>query len=460
MLSGMPMDTPQPAKRPAIVAALIETFGFSPAVATVVVFLVAVLLGLAAFWVIRSAPPRTVVLTSGPEGSSFRRTADNYQKALAKRGVALEIRPSGGSLDNLQRLQAGAVDIGFVTGGISEGQDLGGLMSLGSVAYQPLLVFYRSPAPIERLSELAGRQVAVGAPGSAARVLALTLLKANGIEGAPTAFLDLDAGAAATALLEGKVDAIFLTGDSASTQTLRSLMRSQDVRLYNFDQADAYVRRYTFLNKIELPEGSIDLGRNLPASNVTLVGPTVELVARKALNPALSDLLLEVAREVHGRPGLLQKRGEFPAPLEHEFPLSAEAQRYYKSGMGFTYRIIPSFWLANLVNRTLVAVVPLAIILIPVLRVLPLGYRMRIRLRLFKCYRPLLKLERDSYGSLTPERVAELQARLDEIEHAVDAVRVPASFADQFYELRTHVAFVRQRLNAAEARLGKPESKG
>ncbi len=203
--------------------------------------------------------------------------------------------------------------------------------------------------------------------------------------------------------------------------------------MFNFDQADAYVRRYSFLNKIELPEGSIDLGRNLPAGNVTLVGPTVELVARKELNSALSDLLLEVAREVHGRPGLLQKRGEFPAPLEHEFALSGEAQRYYKSGMGFTYRIIPSFWLANLVNRTLVAVVPLAIILIPVLRVLPLGYRMRIRLRLFKCYRPLLKLERDSYGSLTPERVAELQTRLDEIEHAVDAVRVPASFADQFW---------------------------
>src|SRR6218665_2912168 len=127
MLSGIPMDAPQPARRPAIVAALIETFGFSPAVATVVVFTVAALLGLAALWVIRSAPPRIVVLTSGPEGSSFQRTADNYQKALAERGVPLEIRPSGGSLDNLKRLQAGEVDIGFVTGGITEGQELGGL---------------------------------------------------------------------------------------------------------------------------------------------------------------------------------------------------------------------------------------------------------------------------------------------------------------------------------------------
>lgn len=449
------METTKPAKRSAIVTALIETFGFSPAVATAVVFLMAVLLGLAAFWVIRSAPPRTIVLSGGPEGSSFQRTADNYQKALAKHGITLEIRPSGGSLDNLARLQAGEVDIGFVTGGISEGKDLSGLMSLGSVAYQPLLVFYRNPAPIERLSELAGKQVVVGANGSAARQLALTLLKANGIEGAPTTFVDLDAGAAATALLEGKVDAVFLTGDSASTQTLRSLMRSTDVRLFNYDQADAYLRRYAFLNKIVLPEGSIDLGRNLPATEVTLVGPTVELVARRELHSALIDLLLEVGKDIHGRASLLQKRGEFPAPLEHEFTLSEEAKRYYKSGMGFTYRILPSFWLANLINRLLVVVVPLAIILIPVLRLLPLGYRMRIQLKLFKCYRPLQRLERDSYGPLTAERIAELQGRLDEIEAGVDALRVPASFADQFYELRTHVALVRQRLNAAGAKLAK-----
>ena len=448
--------TIKPAKRSAVVTALIETFGFSPAAATAVVILFLLAAALAAFWVVRSAPPRTVVISSGPEGSSFQRWAEAYQKALAGHGVTLEIRPSGGSLDNLQRLQAGdGVDIGFVTGGVSEDKDLSGLMSLGSVAYQPLLVFYRNPVPIERLSELAGKQVSLGTPGSAARTLALALLQANGITGAPTTFVDLDAAAASAALQEGKLDAVFLMGDSASTQTLRTLMRAPDVRLFSFDQADAYQRRYAFLNKIELPEGAIDLGRNLPATNVTLVGPTVELVARTSLHPALSDLLLGVAQDVHGKANLLQKRGEFPAPLEHEFALSSDAASYYKAGKGFTYRLIPSFWLANLVNRLLVAVVPLALVLIPALRLLPVGYRLRIRLKLFKCYRPLLRLERDSYGPLTAERVTELQARLDEVEAAVDALRVPASFADQFYELRTHVAFVRQRLDAAMGKVGK-----
>ena len=445
------METPKEKKRLGIVTALIETFGFSPAVASVVALCLGVLCLLAVVWVFRSAPPRTLVLTSGPEGSSFQRWALAYQKILATKGVTLEVRPSGGSLNNLERLQAAdsGVDIGFVPGGLVKDANFSGLRSLGSVAYQPLWVFYRSPTPIGRLSELAGKRVAVGAPGSGTRALALTLLTANGITGAPTIFVDSEAGAAATDLLEGRLDAVFLMGDSAPLQTLRSLIRSPDVQLFNFVQADAYVRRNDSLTKIELPQGSIDLAKNLPAQDIALLGPTVELIAREGLHSALSDLLLDAAKEVHGRPGILQKRGEFPAALEHEIPLSDDAQRYYKSGKSFLYKIIGSPWLASLLNRILVAVVPLMLVVIPAIRFLPVAYRLSIQMRLYRCYRPLLRVERESFGPLTPERVQELLGRLDEIEATVNRLKVPASFADRFYWLRSHLSFVRQRLESS-----------
>jgi TRAP-type uncharacterized transport system substrate-binding protein len=389
------------------------------------------------------------VLTSGPEGSTFHRWAESYQKELAVHQVTLEIRPSAGSAENLQRLQAGSgVDIGFVAGGLGEGADLNGLVSLGSVAYQPLLLFYRSPAPLNRLSELGGKRIAVGAPGSGARTLATTLLQANGVTPTSAVFVELDADAATAALVEGKLDAMFLMGDSAPLQTLRTLVRTRDVMLFSFRQADAYLRRYAFLNRIVLPEGSFDLGANLPAQPVTLVGPTVEFVAREGLNSALTDLLLEVARKVHGKAGLLQRQGEFPAPLQHEFKLSSDAVRYYKSGQGFLYDRLP-FWFASLGSRILVAAIPLMLLLIPVFRFLPVVYQLSIRLRLYKCYRPLMRLERDSLGPLTAEQIHERRQRLDEIEEAVNRLRVPASFADQFYELRLHIAYVRQRLEAA-----------
>jgi len=445
------MDIPKEKNRPRMVAALMETFGLSPTVASVVALVIVTIGLLSVIWFVRSAPPRTLTLTSGPTGSSFRRFADSYQKLLATHGVKLVVLPSEGSLENLQRLQSArsGVDIGFVQGGVTEGANPSNLVSLGSVAYQPLWIFYRNPTQIIRLSELAGKRVAVGAVGSGTHALALTLLQTNGITGAPTTLVDLDASAAAAGLLDGKIDAVFLMGDSAPIQTLRTLIHASDVQLYNFTQADAYVRRYSYLNKMALPEGSIDLGKNLPAQDVVLIGPTVELVARKELNSALSDLLLEVAQEVHGKASLLQKRGEFPAPLEHEIAISDDAARYYKSGKGLLYRTVHSFWLASLLNRLLVAIVPIALVLIPAIRFLPIAYKWRIQLRIYRCYRPLLLLERDASGSLTRERGQDLLRRLDEIEEAVNRLKVPASFADQFYGLRGHIAFVRQRLKTA-----------
>lgn len=445
---GVSMEKAKERKRLGIITTLIETFGFSPAVATATALFCLAIVVLAVAWLVHSAPPRKIVLTSGPEGSSFQRWALAYEKQLATHGMTLEIRPSAGSIDNLQRLHDAKsdVDIGYVQSGLAKEADLDGLMSLGSLAYQPLWVFYRGSAPISRLSELAGKRLAIGLQGSGSRALALTLLQANGITGAPTAFLDTDPGAAATDLLEGRIDAVFLMGDSAPLQTLRTLTHAQDVRLFNFEQADAYVRRNAFLSKMHLPAGSIDLGKNIPADDVVLVGPTVELIAKDNLNPAVSDLLLEVATKVHGNSGLLQKRGEFPAPIEHEIPLSDDAVRYYKSGKGFLYRTVHNFWLASLLNRMLVVVVPLILVAIPTVKLFPAAYRFSIQLRLYRCYRPLLRVERDSFGSLSAERVEELLQRVDEIEDALNRLKVPASFGERFYALRSHLVFIRERL--------------
>jgi hypothetical protein len=156
-------------------------------------------------------------------------------------------------------------------------------------------------------------------------------------------------------------------------------------------------------------------------------------------------LLLDAAQEVHGGAGLLKRRGEFPAPLEHNFPISPDASRFYKSGKSFLYRSMP-YWLASLVRRILLAFVPAIVVLIPGLRVLPALYRLRIRLRLYRWYRALLALERGSPGASAPEKRRQWLAKLDHIETEVNRLKVPASFADQFYGLREHIQFVRDRM--------------
>jgi NMT1-like family len=431
-----------------VLSTFTENFGMTRTAAVGTVFFIAAVIIAAVFWSIHSAPPRTLIITSGPAGSSYERIAERYRDILLSNGVTLKILPSEGSVENLRRLSDPKfrVDIGFVQTGEPESDQKASLLSLGSISYQPLLIFYRSSAPVNLLSDFSGKKLAIGAPGSGARTLAMTLLGTNGVRAdATTTFLDLDAEDAAKGMLDGKVDAVFLMGDSASPQTMRTLLRAPGVQMYDFKQADGYTRRFAYLNKLDLPRGSIDLGKDLPPDDVHLIGPTVELVGRAKLHPALCDLLLEAAREVHGNATLLQRRGEFPAPLKQELKINPEATRYYESGKTFLYRSLP-FWLASLVNRLLVAIVPMVLLLIPGLKLVPTAYKLRTQLRIYRWYRNLLKVERDLFGEISPGKREELRRRLDQIEESVNRMKIPASFAGQFYGLREHIGFVRRRI--------------
>jgi hypothetical protein len=407
-----------------------------------------------ALWItlkfVQPAPPDSITISSGPEGSSFASFAERYRKILARQGVKLKVLASQGSVDNLKRLAdpKSGVDIGFVQGGLAAQADTSELYSLGSIFYTPVYLFYRAPKPIARLSELSGKRIAIGREGSGTFVLAASLLRANGIEGKdkdPTRLVGLQGEAAEEALRGGQVDAAFLMGDSAAFANIRDLIRSEGVRLFDFQQADAYALRFRYLTKLGLPPGALDLGRNLPAAPLTLVAPTVELIARGDLHPALSDMLIEAAREVHGRSNLFQKAGEFPAPLEHEYRISGDAARYYKSGKSFVYRHLP-FWLASLVDRIVVVLVPLAVILIPGMKLVPWAYRWRITQRIYRRYTELMALERAAFQQTTPQERADLLRRLDKIEERVITLKLPGSFADQVYLLRSHIGFVRARL--------------
>ncbi len=414
------------------------------------VLLVTALAIVAAYWFVRPAPPKTITIASGPEGSNFRLTAEKYRKILARNGIKLQIVPSEGSLDNLRMLcnPAAHVDVGFVQGGVTEGKNVENLVSLGSVFHVPLVVFYRAPAPVDFISTLAGKRLAIGPEGSGTRVLALTLLKANGIEqGGTTPLLDLGGEEASQALIDGKIDAAFLMGDSATPPVMRKLLWTSGIRMLSFPQADAYARRYPYLNKLDLPMGAFDFGKNVPAQDIHLIGPTVELVARDTLHPALSDLLIEAAREVHGKATLLQHAGEFPAPLEHEFRISDDARRYYTSGKSFLYRSLP-FWLASLVDRLLVVVVPVIVLLIPGLKLVPTIYSWRIRSRIYRQYGILIGLERSMLAQPSPEERQELLRRLDDVEAEVNKMKMPLSYAEQFYVLRDHIMFVRDRYSS------------
>lgn len=438
---------PQPVNR--LTAPVIEIFGLSPAQALLTVALGALFLVAAIIWFVKSAPPRTIVITAGAPGSSFESNAQKYRELLAKKGVTLEILPSQGSLENLQRLNDRnfKVDVGFVQGGVTNPPGTGNnLVSLGSIAYEPLLVFYRAPSAIGLLSGFAGKRVTIGAAGSGTRALALQLLALNGITpGGSTTLLDLDGNEAAQALIAGRADAVFLMGDTTSPKVMRQLEVEPGIQMFDFTQANGYSRRISYVNKLVLPEGSIDFGKNVPSHDLNLIGPTVELIARDKFHPALSDLLIEAAQATNGAPGLFKNRGEFPAAIQHDFPISANALRYYKSGKSFFYAYLP-FWLASLVSRVVVVILPLIVVAIPALRAIPAAFKWRMQMKINRWYRELLALERGIPGEQTPAKREKLLAQLARIESEVNKMKVTTSFAGQFYDLRANILFVRNAI--------------
>ena len=395
------------------------------------------------------APPHTITIGTGPKGSQFENMAERYRTILERNGIQLKIAVTDGSLDNLKRLSdpKSHIDIALVQSGTPTDGVADNLVSLGSLFYEPLQVFYRAPQPLERLSQFQGR-IAIGPEGSGVRTLSLALLKANGIEpGGSVQLLDLEGDAARKALIHGQVEAIFLSGDSASPATLRQMTHTDGVRLFNFVRAEAYVRRFPYLSRLTVPPGAFDLGEDLPSTDVTLLAPTVELIAHQNLHPALVDLLIQAARDVNGHANILQTAGQFPNSSASNFPLSDEATRYYKSGdKSLTYRYLP-FWLASLVNRILVVLVPALVIVLPSLKYLPQLYNWRITRHIHRIYGELMELERESLGQVGPERRTQLLADLEEIENSVIALKIPGSHAEPAYQLREHIELARHNLS-------------
>lgn len=431
-------------------SSVMEVLDIGPVAAVTLLLVMTTVLVAGIVFFVRSAPPSEITFTSGPEGSMFHRTALRYQKALEASGVKVKILTSQGSVENLNRLtsEKNKADLALIQGGIVDRDDanLKDIVSLGAISNQPIFFFYRGTAA-DQLVDAKGKVIAIGPEGSGTRKISLKLLELNGItetESGGTKLLNLDADDAVQALIEKKIDAAFVMGENVAVKDLRRLMRSNDIELLNFKRnAAAYIRKVDYLSELDLPEGVIDFGLNIPSTDVTLVGPMVELVAVSSLHPALSDLILDAAMSIHARPGLFQRRGEFPMPVGHIIKLSEDADRFYKSGKTLLYRHLP-FWLASLISRILVVIIPMLVVLIPVVRIIPWLFRWRSQLRIRRLYRALMQIEEAYKRERDPEKIAELHKNFSRIDNLVQEMRVRPAFAEQFYHLRGHIDYVRR----------------
>ena len=426
--------------------------------AWIVAFCVAALLATYVMFV-EPPPPHKIVIATGARNGAYYHFAEKYADELQKEHLTVEVRETAGSVENLRLLgEAGSgVSVAIVQSGVGSPEDVQHFFALGSLYREPLWVFYRGEERLERVSQLAGKRIGVGPAGSGTYAVAMRLLAANGLiepkapgATAPAVLVREPVTTAAAALKKGELDAAFFVA-AFDAEYILSLLNDRSVHLLSFDQHEAYHRRFRFLSPVTVPAGMVNLGRNIPAQDVALLAPTAMLAVRKDFHPALVPLLLATATRIHSKGDELSSPGEFPSASYCDFPVSDDAKRFYESGLPVLQRLLP-FWLASLVDRAKVMLIPLVMLLMPLIRAAPPLMRWRARRKIYVWYSDLRDIDQRSLTGMSAHELDEELARLKHIEHQVAHVDVPLSYMEEFYHLRLHLGMLQLRLAEMRAR--------
>ena len=412
-----------------------------------------VICGFAIAWFyIQPAPPRKIVMATGPTDGAYYQFGMVYAEYLQRQGITLELRATAGSMENYDWLQKeNGADLAIVQGGTAprELRRTGEIESLASLYFEPVWVFYRSDESVADLRDLTNKRIAIGRENSGTAAIARLLLEENGIGSEDgSTFVPSGGRQAVLQLLNDEVDvAVFVT--SPSSPLVRQLIASGDIRLLSFERHEAYTRRHPFLTSVTLERGVIDLENDHPRTDVHLIAPAANLVANQGLHDALIPLLLRTTTDTHQPKAGLFDPGRLPSAEFAEFPVNLSARRYFDEGPPFLQRYLP-FWIASAIDRGKILLLPAITLLLPLFRIAPPLYRWSIRSRIFRWYEVLRGIESDLRNNASAAKLRKHAQTLSEMDGELDDLQtVPLSFMEEFYNLRLHVEFVERRVARA-----------
>ena len=422
---------------------------YSP-LALVVSFFILLIIFFGVLWVLVPPPPKSIEMATGFPTGLYYQFGERLKAELSKDGVDLQVRSTGGTLDNLSLLKdpKSGVDFAMVQGGVANVSDYPNLVSVAGMFYEPIWVWYRESAfkneggQLKILSQLKGKRVSIGNEGSGTLVLTQNLLRTSGITDQEISAERLKPDDAITKFNNGELDAVFIVA-AAEAPILRKFYSIPGIRLMNFDQADAYTRNLTYLSKVTVPRGLLSIQHDQPRQDIQVMAATATLVAHENVSPALISLMLGASYDILKSYSRLQKVGEFPSAAGLDFPLDGDAEIYLKDGPSFLHRHLP-FWTAVWAGRFVKIVIPLLVILIPLFTYIPSTKNFFLRLKLAQVYEELKVIERNSQN---PDLKEKNFKDLADIERRVGNIKVSMLDAKELYDLKGHVGDVRIRLN-------------
>ena len=403
-------------------------------------------------------PPSTLPIAGSISGDHYERVANRYKQILARQGIVLDVQSTSGAVDNLNLLRDAnsGIQVGFVQGGISNGQQAAGLLSLGQISYQPFWLFHQSSEPLDDMSQLKGKRIALGPIGSGGRAVTEKLLALGGVTSETATLLPIAGYNAYDALAEGTIDVLFLAF-TPDEPVLQLMLRDTRIQPLNFTKAEAIVRIFPFLSRLTLPRGIFDYEKSIPASDVNIVAATNVVLVRKDIHPTLIELLVQTMQETHGEAGRLFRANEFPIPTDPEYPMAERAREFYRSGPSSLNKYLP-FWMTHYVQRGIALTVTVVAIIVPLFRHAPRFFRSLVGYRLSSMNRRLRTVEDRLQGDLTVADLSALDIELGHIDRAIHLTKVPIQHSDLFFLMKSNLVIVRADLESHRAKLNEDQS--
>ena len=405
---------------------------------------------------IRPFPPSTITIATGQPNSTYEDIADWYEAYFAEHGVKLIRQPSDGAIENIEKLSAGDVDVAFSQGGIPVAKDAN-VVSLGSIQYEPLWLFYRGPEfhgadPLEFLQK---KRLSIGAEKSGTRAFVMDLIRQHQLKDKyEQNLVVMNAEESVKAMLDGRIDGMFLMANTESKDLIQ-LIERLDIHLWNFSTARAIASKIPYITAVSLPIGSISLSPIRPAREKELVATTTTILANKNLHPAIQYLFMMASTDFYRHTHVYFPRpGGFPAFTDVGTPRSSIAEKYLSAGPSGFEHMLP-FWLTSFIDRIWLMLAALVAVVYPLIRMVPQYRKFHFKYDLDDRYIDLMRIDSAAHDARTPQDMILIWQDFNALETRIGETWVPSGSKEKFFTFCNAMELLRIRLERIQETLSK-----
>lgn len=403
-------------------------------------------------------PPRTVTIATGQPHSSADILGQWYRDFFAANGVDLVLIPSNGAENNLKILEAGGAQAAFTQAGIPAPSG-SKLLSLGSIEFQPMWLFYRGEAVDQNWAKqlMSQWKIAVGLENSGTYFMVRDLLKEYGLK--PEQYdnlLKIPTGESIEKLINGEIDALFILSGSES-ENLQRLLNTENLNIWNFKAAKATASRIPYVDAVTFPRGAVSLSPMVPEQDVGLIATSATITVLDSLHPAIQYLFM-MATESHYKnsENYFDRPGGFPAFLDQNVKKSPVAIKYIDNQGSVLQHDLP-FWLASLFDRAWLMIAALLAIIIPLLKLIPQYRKYHFQLIQNSHYAAMNEIFLGIRVAGSVSELSALEIRFQDLVSRIEMTWAPAGTKEKYFfglnaleTIRNHIERKRKSLTESE----------